>query len=435
MHFLHVIHRYHPFKGGSEGYIQDLSERLVAEGHQVTVLTTDAWDLEHFRHPGRRSIAEREAIHHGVRIVRFPVRRVPGAARSYNLLRRLTMQLGRLPGAHPLQSHLARLTPHIPELARYLARSSDRFDLVHTTNIGFESLIIPAARYCERRGIPHVCTPFVHLGEPENQHTLRHYTQPHQLDLLRRATRVVVQTGLEGRALRERGVSDARLRTVGCWVFPEDLAGGDCERFRQAYTIAGPIVLSIGAAAYGKGTVHTVEAMRRLWADGCDATLVLVASGTLADFEEFFATLPEPIKQRIRLIKAAPHQDKLDALAAADVFVLPSRTDSFGIVYLEAWAYRLPVVGAFAGGVPDVIEDGHDGLLVKFGDISALARRIQQLLSDPLLASTLGENGHAKMLRSHTFAEKYAALKQVYEEALQGDDHTDGKPSLTPRRV
>lgn len=420
MHFLHVIHRYYPFTGGSEGYVQDLGERLVADGHRVTVLTTDAWDLEHFRVPGCRSIQERDAVHNGVRIVRFPVRRLPGAPRSYDLLRRLTMRLGRFRGATALQRHLALLTPRVPDLSRYLARSSDRFDVVHTTNIGVESLIIPAARYAERRRIPHVCTPFVHLGEPENQGTLRQYTQPHQLDLLRGAARVVVQTELERRALLARGVEDTRLRTVGCWVFPGDLAGGNAKRFRQTYHITGRVVLSIGAAAYSKGTVHTIEAMRRIWDAGYDVTLVLVASASLPEFKAFFAALPEPVKKRVRLIEAAPHHVKLDALAAADVFVLPSRTDSFGIVYLEAWAYKLPVVGARAGGVPDVIDHGSNGLLVKFGDVPRLASHVTQLLDDPALAQSLGENGHAKMLHNYTFEQKYAAIKQVYDEALHG---------------
>lgn len=418
MHFLHVIHRYYPFTGGSEGYIQDLSERLVAEGSRVTVLTTDAWDLEHFWAPGRRSIQERQAIHNGVRILRFPVRRPPGAPTSYNLLRRLTLQLGRFPSTSTLQKRVALLTPHVPDLSRFLARSSDQFDLVHTTNIGFESLIIPVARYATRHGIPHICTPFVHLGEPDAQQTLRHYTQPHQIDLLQRAARVVVQTGLERYALQKQGIPDDRLRTIGCWVFPKALAGGQGQRFRQRYDITGPVVLSIGAAAYEKGTIHTVQAMRELWDAGCNATLVLVASASLADFDTFFSTLPEPIRQRIRLIKAAPHETKLDSLAAADLFVLPSRTDSFGIVYLEAWAYRLPVIGAHAGGVPDVIDDGRNGLLVKFGDVPGLAQQIRQLLEDRGLARSLGEHGYAKMLHRYTFEQKYAAFKQVYHEVL-----------------
>src|SRR3712207_7592070 len=54
-------------------------------------------------------------------------------------------------------------------------------------------------------------------------------------------------------------------------------------------------------------------------------------------------------------------EDKRDLNAAGQVFCMPSRTDSFGIVYLEAWLNGVPVIGANAGGVPEVISDGVDG--------------------------------------------------------------------------
>ena len=63
-------------------------------------------------------------------------------------------------------------------------------------------------------------------------------------------------------------------------------------------------------------------------------------------------------------------------LAAADVFAMPSRTDSFGIVYLEAWLYRLPVIAARTWGMSDVVRNGEDGLLVPFGDVSVLAQTL-----------------------------------------------------------
>src|SRR3712207_8646872 len=73
-------------------------------------------------------------------------------------------------------------------------------------------------------------------------------------------------------------------------------------------------------------------------------------------------------------------EDKRDLNAAGQVFCMPSRTDSFGIVYLEAWLNGVPVIGARAGGVPEIIDDGVDGYLVEFGDVAALANRIELLL-------------------------------------------------------
>lgn len=368
MYFLHVIQRFYPYVGGSESYFLELSERFVHDGHQVTVLTTDAWDLDHFWAAGRKTIDQPETLYNGVRIMRFPVSRAPGPPIVYPVLRRLMVELGRFPGTTLLLNRMALITPRVPGLVRFLATTQERFDLVHTTNITLDFTILPALRFAQRRGIPHLCTPFVHLGEPGNQQIVRYYSQRHQLEIMRQSTRVVVQTSLERDFLRERGVPDAKLRTVGCWVKPETLVGGDAARFRATHGVRGPMVLSIGAAAYDKGTMHTIEAMQQLWRGGSDATLVLVASTTLAQFDSYYAALPDDTKRRIVLLRAAPHQTKLDALAAADVFAMPSRTDSFGIVYLEAWTYDVPVIGARAGGVPAVIDDGENGLLVDFGN-------------------------------------------------------------------
>jgi glycogen synthase len=110
---------------------------------------------------------------------------------------------------------------------------------------------------------------------------------------------------------------------------------------------------------------------------------------------------------------------KLDAYAAADVFAMPSRTDSFGIVYLEAWCYGVPVVGARAGGVPDVIDEGKDGLLVRFGDVEELAGAVGRLLGDRKEARRLGANGRARVVRELTWDHKYAQVRAVYAELLR----------------
>jgi glycosyltransferase involved in cell wall biosynthesis len=418
MQILHVIQRYYPYTGGSELYFQELSERFAADGHQVTVLTTNAWDLDHFWAPGRRTIDEPEALHNGVRILRFPVRRAPGPPIVYPILRRLMVELGRLPRTIPIVRRLSRLTPRVPGLSHYLATTTDRYDLVNSTNITLDFAIQPALAFAQRRGIAHICTPFIHLGEPGSNYILRYYAQPFQIDLLKRSDAVLTQTGLETRFLQSRGVPRQRMVEVGGWVRPETLTGGIGDRFRQAHNLSGPIVLSIGAAAYDKGTMHLIAAMQRLWANGSGAHLVLVSSNLLGQFERFWATLDESTRARITIVKAATHAEKLDALAAAQVFAMPSRTDSFGIVFLEAWMYCLPVVGALAGGVPDVIDDGQNGYLVHFGDVAALAARIGELLDEPGRASRFGESGRAKVLGTMSFETKYKQVLEVYRSLV-----------------
>jgi len=248
---------------------------------------------------------------------------------------------------------------------------------------------------------------------------VKYYAMRHQLGALRRAAAVVAQTPRELRFLRSCGVDEARLHLVGAGVDPATVTGGDGAAFRARHRIDGPIVACIGAMAHDKGTPHVVAALQRLWREGSDATLVL-AGPALAHFTRFHAGLPEADRARCRLLGFIDEEEKRDLLAAATVFALPSRTDSFGIVYLEAWCCGLPVIGAHAGGVPDVIADGEDGLLVPFGDVPALATALRTLLADPTLARTFGARGREKVLAGLTWDHVFAAFARIYDDLLGG---------------
>lgn len=420
MHLLHIVQIYWPVPSGAARYFVEIGERLVREGHRVTVLSSDAFDLEHFWAPGKRAEPLEERSHGGVRVLRFPVRRAPGPPIVYPVLRRLMVELGRAgrPSV-PLLRRMAALTPRLPDMARYLDAHPDLadVDLVHTTNITLDFAILPAERWAARRGLPHLITPFVHLGEPGSSQIVRYYAMPHQVDIMRRAARVATMTDLERDYIVGRGVPAERVRTVGAGVDLDELAGGDGAGFRAAHAIRGPIVLSMGVAAYDKGTVHVLEALRRLWAQGSEA--VWVQCGPLmGHFRELVDGLPEDERARVRVLGYVDNATRRDALAAADLYAQPSRTDSFGITYLESWAYGTPVVGAQAGGVPAVVRHGVDGLLVPFGDVPALAGAIDRLLADRALAAAMGAAGRERVRRELTWDAVYGRARALYAEAL-----------------
>ena len=307
----------------------------------------------------------------------------------------------------------------MPELTKALREPDLRFDLVGGMNIVFDALLAPAQQYARRHGVPFVLHPLTHLGESGDDGVRRYYTMQHQLRLLKASDAVIAQNTGEQRTLATLGVSLERMVVVGSGVNPAELAGGEGERFRQKYGIQGPIVAYLGTAAYDKGANSSVEATMLLRSTGVPVTLVL-AGPVMQQFADYFSRQPSEVRQHCRLLGFVAEDDKRDLLAACSMLVLPSRTDSFGIVFPEAWVYGKPVIGARAGGIPEVIDDGVDGLLVPFGDATALAGAMARLLADPVLARQLGNNGRRKTLESLTWDKKYAVVQRVYSDLAAG---------------
>ena len=93
-----------------------------------------------------------------------------------------------------------------------------------------------------------------------------------------------------------------------------------------------------------------------------------------------------------------------DLYRRADVFVLPSRSECYGLVIPEALASGLPVVACNVGAVPELVIDGHNGILVPPGDVADLARALKTLAVTPELRETMGAHGLAMALREHDAA-------------------------------
>ena len=414
MHIVHVVQLYYPVPSGSIRYFSEIGKRLVAQGHQVTVLTTEAYDLEALWQADRRTVDVPEEWHEGVRILRFPVRRRGGHPLVYPVLRRLLVELGRLPLPVAWLRAVASWTPQVPHIADWLTQHHHTIDVLHVTNVTLDGLIHPVMDVAERFGIPVLCTPFMHLGELHDPAFVRYYSMPQQIDVLRRSVCVFTMTHREALFLQSRGISAERCVVVGAGVNVADVTAGDAATFRTQHDIpAGPVVLQVGAMARDKGTITTIEAMQSLWQAGSAATLVLMGA-PLQHFNDHVAQLPADVRARIRVIAYASHTDIVNGYAAAQVFVLPSRTDTFGMVFLEAWCNHVPVIGADAGGIPDVISAEEDGILVPFDDAAVLAQAIERCLNDPDLAHRLGANGHAKVLAQHTWEHVFARVYAQY---------------------
>jgi glycosyltransferase involved in cell wall biosynthesis len=407
---------YSPFRAGAAAYVQGVAERLVEDGHQATVYTTDMGEIEHLWSKGKRHLPAGEEVLEGVHVARFPVRHLPFSPLSYRAIQRAALEVSRLPlPTGRLVWRLFEYTPWVPCQKGRLDSSGERADVVHALGLLFASMVKAAHGYARRMGIPFVLTPQIHLGPLQGFHTM-----PHQMQLLRQSDAIVAQTMEERDFLTAHGIAGDKIEVIGppgvdLGLMPQS----DPSRIREEHGLKRPFALFLGTVSFDKGAVHLLEAMRRLWKEGYDLDLVL-AGPTMDHFLQHHALLSARERSRCHLLGTIREDEKWGLLGASEMLVLPSRSESFGIVYLEAWAARKPVVGASVGCVSEVIRDGQDGYLVPFGDAPAIAEAVLALWRDEKERKRLGEAGYAKVVQKYASPVVYHQIKELYSSLTGG---------------
>ena len=400
MHAIFVVPRFRPYRGGYENYVFWLARHLCQRGDRATVLTTTAFDLESFWLAGFRNLpAGRETLD-GINVVRLPI--------SYARWARRT---GRLLGLVPkwqLQAQFASPSFAVPDLAAQL-RDLGSVDVIHVGPLPYNRLMYEGLREGRRQGARVIATPCTHFGEDSNSTVMRHYTRPFQIQLLKCCDCVLALTNVERERLIAAGLAADRVHATGAGIDSHDVSNGNGAAFRSRYGIEGPIVVQIGTKAWDKGSMMLVEAMQRLWADRVDAWLVLAGSST-RDFEEYLRARGGRFPRLLNL-PSITEEEKRDLLSAATFLVHPSRVESLGLVYLEAWANSIPVIAADTAVSREVIENERDGLLVPFGNEVALAGAVRRLLENPALCRSLGMVGQKKVLQRFSWR---AAADRIY---------------------
>src|SRR5205085_728390 len=165
-----------------------------------------------------------------------------------------------------------------------------------------------------------------------------------------------------------------------------------------------------------KGSVDLLRAAEVLWRQGRRFRLVL-AGPEMPNFRRFWQAYS--CTERVHRLGPLTEDQKRDFFAGLDVFALPSRSDSFGLVLLEAWANGLPNLAYRAGGVADLIRHGEDGLLAPCGDVPSLADLLTQLVDDAALRRRLGESGRERTWREFRWADKLELVRDVMTSATK----------------
>jgi glycosyltransferase involved in cell wall biosynthesis len=216
------------------------------------------------------------------------------------------------------------------------------------------------------------------------------------------------------------GYTTGLVRDLGLEPADEFPAYMDFDSFLQSppqRLPSSPRALFVGVLERYKNVDGLVEAWRRVVERVPGARLHLVGSGTLQPLvEQLVRELPEQTTWTPRL-----SQSEIAAvLDEATVLVLPSRSEGMGRVIIEAFCRGRPVIGSRVGGIPDLVEDGANGLLVESGDTDALVEALERVLTDKELAERLAAGARGSTGMWTITPEEFAARLRALVERTAG---------------
>ena len=373
---------YSPSVGGAQQLVQRIAEGLVQRhGHQVTIVTTDALYAPAGKNPGKIPVGHE--VMNGVEVLRLPVSR-----RTHDLLRavrRIGARFGR-----PIVPSVTAYGPWGRKLALGARRAARNSDVIVGVSAPFTT--VPAADIFTRNGksAAFVALPILHLGDWMPSGSL--------LKSILRADRCIALTTAEEAWLLANGLEPSKSTVIppGCNSGDTTLDRGAAQR--RLGLIERPTLVFIGRLAAYKGIDTLLAACPQLLSTHLDLSIILAGSRTgWSGLAAALGSLDQEAAERVVVLEDFAESDRDLILGAADIVVVPSREEAFGMVILEAWAAQRPVVASDIAAVRSVIRDGVDGLLVPVGQPEALATAISSLLDDPGAAQRLGLAGQQRI--------------------------------------
>ncbi len=183
-----------------------------------------------------------------------------------------------------------------------------------------------------------------------------------------------------------------------------------------------PTVLFVGGLEPRKGLDDLVRAMKSVAEGIPSARLVVVAKAGFRGTEQWssYESLARNLglTNRIDFHESVDQETLLGLYSDCDVLALPSRNEGWGLALMEAMACGKPVVATRVGGIPELVENGTEGILVDAGDIKGIADSIARLLKDPALRARMGGAGKRRV-KEFSWDSTAKVVLREYERVLQ----------------
>jgi len=399
--------------GGAEIVVYQLARSMALQGHDVTLV--GEVDERDFELPERLTVQQVESQSHK------PMRFLPGGLPTWIV-------------QHLLGNLLVALR------ARQLLREQG-FDVVHAHGalsallISFGNRETPLV-YTEHDATPWSCRYRVWYERWMRKSIYRALN----VSVFKRADRVVTVFPSQAMEIVTYwGIDAQRTSTIANGTDADAFRPGDEERRAAATSVKSALgfdryALYVGGLVPRKCPDIVLEAA----AEVDDVPIVFVGDGPMR------SRLARRAKElgvadRVALLGSVPSTELGEIYREADVLVLPTISDAFPLVALEAMACGTPVIASRVSGVPEMVEDWQTGFLVKPGDVGQLAMGIRFLTGDPALRNRMGANGRRRVVAGFRWplvAERYLS---VYRSAAGAGEPEPEPPAvvheLSPRTI
>jgi len=379
--------RYPPAPGGAENHVREITNHLVERGNEVVVWTSDMQR----EHPFERMTESHDMVD-GVKVVRKKAYRLPEII-------------------------------HYPFMPGQIEMLKAPADVLHAHSFGYAHVNLAALRK-KLQGTPLVITPHYHPPETMQggwaRHQLRKVYDGTFADWVFEQADAILFNSKAERDSMAHHLHDLDKTTVipnglHTQVY-DDLP--DPQPFREARGIEGPMLLYVGRMAENKRLEIVINALPELLEDFPDIKLVIAGpdDGAGSQWEALVGRLG--LDDNVRFEGFLSEEDKIAAFTAADVFVLPSDWEAFGLVLLEAQVCGTPSLVADRGGPQEVIDDGSTGIVVPYGDDKAWRAALKDLLGDEGKRERMGRAARERAMTQFSWPVIIDQIEEVYREAI-----------------
>jgi glycosyltransferase involved in cell wall biosynthesis len=262
-------------------------------------------------------------------------------------------------------------------------------------------------RAARRAGVPHL----IHFHGVTSEDRRVHLYNRIDLAVMRRVQGIITVSEQTRQRLIDAGVDGSKIRVVINAVAEQAFERAPFES--PSFDDNAPLLVAAGRLSYEKGFDILIEGLATLLEGGHAANLLIYGDGPEKEnLARLIASLE--LSGRVKLMGFI--RDVRPPFGAMQILVVPSRSEGFPLVLLEAWAQGAPVVAHPVGGLPDLVVDNVNGLLARAATPEALAEALSKALAMPDFKSRCGAAGQALTRDKFNFERQLDSLEAIYRE-------------------